>query len=79
MKKSYMKPLLTFESLSLSSTISSGCALSSTNSAEYMCPATDEETGWTVFTEYGICMVVPGPNDGICYHVPVADRNVFES
>ncbi len=79
MKKSYMKPLITFEALSLSSGISSGCALSSTNSAEYMCPVVDEESGWTVFADNAVCMMIAGPNDRYCYHVPVENYNVFES
>ena len=79
MKKSYMKPKITFESLAVSANVASGCALISTNNAEYLCPVTDEESGWTIFSDYSLCMMVPGPNDTICYDIPFANSNVFES
>lgn len=79
MKKLYTKPMITFETLSLSSNISSGCAMNGTNSAEYICPVLNEETGWTIFSDNSVCMMVPGPNDTVCYHVPFANINIFDS
>ncbi len=79
MKKSYIKPIITFESLAVAANVSSGCALLSTNSAEYMCPVIDEESGWTLFSDYANCMLVPGPDDTICYDIPLANSNVFSS
>ena len=79
MKKSYIKPTITFECLAVSANIASGCAFISTNSAEYICPVTDEESGWTIFSNNAMCMIVPGPGDTICYDIPLANSNVFES
>ena len=79
MKKSYEKPVITFECLAVSSNLATGCAFLSTNSAEYTCPVIDEESGWTIFSNYELCMMTPGPGDTICYDVPLANSNVFES
>lgn len=79
MKKQYAKPTITFESLDLSTNIAAGCAFLSTNSAEYMCPIVDEESGWTIFVDGRVCMMTPGPGDTICYDIPLANSNVFES
>ena len=79
MKKKYIKPAIKFECLALSENIASGCAFISTNSAEYVCPVVDEESGWTIFVSNGMCLVVFGPDDTICYDIPLANSNVFES
>ena len=79
MKKSYIKPTITFESLAVSSSVAAGCALISTNTAEYMCPVIDEESGWTIFSDNAVCMFMPGPGDTICYDIPLANSNIFES
>lgn len=74
-----MKPVINFESLAITANIASGCAFISTNSSEYVCPVTDIESGWTIFSDYSICMMAPAPNDKICYDIPLANSNVFES
>lgn len=80
MKKNYVKPQIIFESFELSSSIAAGCALLSTPQAEYVCPVTDPEFGYTIFSSGGICdYSAPGDNDQICYDVPLAGTNVFES
>lgn len=79
LKKSYMKPKITFESLAITANVSSGCALIGTNVAEYVCPVEDEESGWTIFSDYATCMMTPGPGDTICYDIPLANSNVFSS
>ncbi len=79
MKKSYTKPAITFESLAVSANVASGCSLLATNSAEYVCPVMDEESGWTLFSDYVMCMMVPSPGDQICYDIPLASSNVFSS
>ncbi len=79
MKKSYIKPAITFESLAVSANVSSGCSLLGTNSAEYQCPVIDEESGWTIFSNNTICMIMPEPDDTICYDIPLANSNVFSS
>jgi hypothetical protein len=79
MKKSYMKPILTFESLDISANIASGCAFISTTPVEYTCPVEDPETGWTIFSDPSACMMNLRPGDTICYDIPLANANVFSS
>ena len=79
MKKPYNKPIIAFESLAITANVSSGCYLLGTNSADYVCPVIDEESGWTLFSNYANCMYIPGPNDTICYDIPLANSNVFSS
>ena len=79
MKKSYVKPAINFESLVVSQNVSSGCTLLGTNSAEYVCPVIDEESGWTLFSNNTLCMIYPGSNDTICYDIPLANSHVFSS
>ncbi len=79
MKKQYIKPIITFDSLAVSATISSGCAYISGDFAEYACPIEDPEAGWTIFNDSAVCMMMPGPGDTICYDIPFAASNVFES
>lgn len=78
MKKTYIKPDITFESMALSTDISAGCAMLSMQ-APNACPVFYPEWGMTLLTE-GMCEAYPpGATDYICYHVPIADNNVFES
>ncbi len=79
MKKRYVKPKIIFESFELSSSIAAGCALLSTPQAAYICPVTDPELGFTIFSSESCDMSSPGDNDQICYDVPLAGANVFES
>jgi hypothetical protein len=79
LKKPYNKPTITFESLALSTNIAAGCAFISTNSAEYICPVIDEESGWTIFSDKAVCMMTLKPGDTICYDIPLANSNIFES
>ena len=79
MKKSYIKPAIAFESLAITANVSSGCTLIGTTNAEYVCPVIDEESGWTIFSNNGQCMMTPGPNDTICYDIPLANTSVFAS
>lgn len=79
MKKSYIKPAIAFESLIVTANVSSGCSLLGTNSAEYVCPVIDEESGWTIFSDEINCMFMPGDNDTICYDIPIANSNIFMS
>ncbi len=80
MKKRYVKPQIVFESFELSSSIAAGCSLLSSPSAAYICPVTDPELGFTIFASEDICdFAPPGDHDQICYDVPLAGTNVFES
>ncbi len=80
MMNRYIKPNITFQSLNMATTVSAGCSLNATQ-AERMCPAEiPGNPGLTVFPEDSECvMYSPDMNDTICYHVPMADINVFES
>lgn len=80
MKKRYIKPQIVFESFELSSNIAAGCSLLSSPSAAYVCPVTDPELGFTIFASNSVCdFIPPGDHDQICYDVPLASTNVFES
>ena len=79
MKKSYKKPVIVFEPLAISENVASGCFYLNTNNAERICPIIDEETGWTIFSDYNNCLMTPLPGDSICYHIPIANSNVFAS
>ena len=79
MKRAYVKPMITFDSLAVSANISSGCAFLASKFAEYACPVEDPESGWTIFSDSAVCMMMPGPGDTICYDIPFANSNVFES
>lgn len=79
MKKSYIKPVLTFENLAISANVASGCAFLSTNAAEYVCPVLDTETGWVLFSDYSVCEMELNHGDTICYDIPLANANVFSS
>lgn len=79
MKKSYIKPVLTFENLAISANVASGCALISTTPVEYTCPVFDPESGWTIFSDFSVCMIDLQHGDTICYDIPLANANVFSS
>lgn len=80
MKKFYSKPMIEFDSFELTDSIAAGCAYISSNQSPYACPVLDEEFGYTIFTDYGVCdSTPPGGNDSICYHVPTADYSVYTS
>ena len=84
MKKKYEKPDILFESFALSQSISAGCEMIGGNQAQYVCPVWVKTPGfdddrYTIFGD-GTCDSKPvGGNDSICYHVPIADNNVFNS
>lgn len=80
MKKSYVKPLIGFQSFAMPLSVSSGCTFLST-SGEMVCAIEMEEWGGaTIFTEEIDCMLTtPQWTDRVCYHVPLANSNVFES
>ncbi len=75
----YIKPNISFQRLNIAA-VSTGCALQS-NNAESVCPVeVPGQPGLTIFSELGVCVsTLPGAQDSICYHVPTADTNVFES
>lgn len=80
MKKSYVKPQIAFESFQLSTSIAASCALLGSQSAQYICPVTDPDSGFILFTDDVASPCDTAPVGGsICYDVPVANWNVFSS
>ena len=76
--KKYVKPNITFFELNLSTEISTGCRVNATFDVA-TCPVELPGHNLTVFQK-GMCDVyAPDAQDAICYHVPTADINVFES
>jgi len=77
--KNYIKPDIMFQTLALSTDVSAGCAIISNKNPGECAVAVPDYPGLTVFPE-GTCVAyVPGYEDQVCYHVPIADMNVFES
>ncbi len=80
MKKPYVKPEITFESFQLSTSIAKSCTFLGTNSAQYVCPVEDPDTGWMIFADDVASPCDTGPANGnICYDIPVANWNVQSS
>ncbi|MBQ4573076.1 MAG: hypothetical protein IJA80_07345 [Clostridia bacterium] len=77
MKKTYIKPQIAYESFQLSTSIASSCALLGSQQAQYVCPVTDPDTGFSIFTE--LCDVVPANGMTPCYDVPSENWMVFSS
>lgn len=79
MKKAYSKPVIVFDNFQLSQSIAGNCEFISTF-ARGACVIVEPETGDTVYLDAATCMFTP-PNadDGICYHVPTEDWNVYSS
>lgn len=78
MNKKYIKPMVKFESLNMSTDVASGCA-SGPTFEEFACPVMVPEWGETVFGELNCDWSTPKMYDMLCYHVPTADHNVFSS
>lgn len=77
--KKYIKPDISFYELSLSTSISAGCELLSNNQPT-VCPIEIPGQGGLTVFQKGPCMAYgPGVSDGLCYHLPTTDYNVFES
>ena len=79
--KNYIKPDISFQKLDIATTVSAGCEYTPTSGVGE-CPAEiPGQPGLMLFQEYnGGCMVYSPELEGlICYHVPTADTNIFES
>ena len=75
MKKAYSKPIITFESFTLSTNIAAGCEFR-VNSGDLLFPGVGfvfvQNCDYPVGTD-------DGQYNGICYHVPIDTANVFAS
>lgn len=80
MKTEYEKPQIQFTSFELSENISAGCELIS-NSAQHMCAVPIPEWGDILYTDEtaGCTMTAPNEDDGLCYHAPTDNYNVYSS
>lgn len=79
MKKEYKKPELLFDSFELSESIASGCE-HTTDHAMNQCAY--NAGGRNIFVDgVAACITKPqdGTYDGICYHVPNENSNLFTS
>lgn len=76
-KLSYGKPAIAFHAIPLVVGGGTGCSLSAT-SAEYICPVYDEDLEVTVFAS-SACEYTPADGSNICYTVPTADANIYNS
>lgn len=85
MKKNYIKPQIMFEDFTLSTNIAGDCETKTNNPSNNTCGMTASGLG-TVFldTMSGCSWKVvatdgDGEFNGICYHVPTGDNNLFNS
>lgn len=88
MKKSYSKPDIYYEGFSLSTNIAAGCEEKPTNSTQ-TCGVKNGHSFIFTSATYGCTSVigdgsltgnlVDSENNGLCYHNPSADYNVFLS
>lgn len=80
MKKSYSKPDILFESFSLSSSVAAGCAVDTPLPQSDKCGL--PYFNWVIFmNELQGCtkIVSTGLMDGVCYHPPTEQTNLFTS
>ncbi|MBR2732410.1 MAG: hypothetical protein IKD72_10565 [Clostridia bacterium] len=76
-KLAYMKPAFQFHQIPLVTGGGTGCAYRATHE-EYVCPVTDPDLGVTIFASRPTCQYTTGGGN-VCYNVPVADYNVYNS
>lgn len=83
MKKTYSKPQIMFESFSLSTSIAGDCGVKTDAPAAGTCGMEYGDMGTIFLTDVAGCSIVFGIDDGffngICYHVPVQNLNLFNS
>ena len=85
MKREYTQPDILFESFSLSTNIAGDCEKKTNTSAQGNCAATLPGVTVLVFNDSitGCVAKPPVSNsdqyNGVCYHVPNEDNNLFNS
>lgn len=77
-RKIYTSPIVKSTSFALSTDVASGCQATA-SFAEFTCAVEVPEWGLTFYTELNCDYSPPGDDDMICYHVPTADSNIFDS
>ena len=82
MKKHYSKPEILFEDFSLSTSITVGCEIQTKTPSQNQCGFFFEGVGNVFMSGISGCNDFPVDNgdfNGICYHVPNEDNNLFNS
>lgn len=80
MKKTYSKPEILFEDFSLSTSITAGCRFITKLATEGVCGYKGERSNQVVFTSDVVgCEYTEQDGDTLCYHVPNADNDIFNS
>ena len=82
MKKKYTKPEIIFESFSMSTSIAGSCE-NIVNFARGVCGIPTNAPGIIVFVEGigSMCTFFESNDihDGLCYHIPIEENNLFNS
>lgn len=82
MKKEYCKPIVVFESFSMSTNIAGDCEYKTNIPSRNTC-AYYSSGGIALFTAtmVNVCDFTPsdGKGDGFCYHIPEGGPNIFNS
>ena len=80
MKKSYFKPSVRFETLSVGAPVASSCE-GIANFAMGLCSVTiDVGFEMNIYQDEAICEYTgPDVDDMICYHAPADNNNIFTS
>lgn len=82
MKKNYSKPEIVFEDFSLCTSIAANCEFKNNGPSSNQCGYQPEGLPYTIFlTGMSGCArkYTDGGYNGICYHVPSEDSNLFNS
>lgn len=82
MKKRYSKPEIMFESFTTSTNIAAGCENIFGLYSRGVCGIPTNVPGMTIFNEGSGCTVQGNDesvHNGLCYHVPTAGDNLFNS
>lgn len=82
MIKNYEKPQIIFEDFSLSTNIAANCDIIISNQSEGVCAYEDKRNDKFVFTtQITGCTTKEDDGDfnGICYHVPIDTKDLFNS
>ena len=83
MKRGYIKPDITFESFSLSTSIATGCEVKLNGPVSNGCGYEIDGGFYMFLTNIAACDVKVNDGsdlaNGMCYHVPYDTNNIFDS
>lgn len=79
MKKEYSKPMAFVEDFSLQTNIAAGCEFKTNNQVEGTCGYPTRNGDVFIDTVQGCKYSQPDGFDGLCYHNPSDDKNLFNS